>query len=197
MNHLAHLALAGGEAQVVVGSFIGDFVKGRLRGEYPTGVEKGIRLHRAIDAYTDQHPQVRAAGRCLPSEYRRYAGIITDIAFDHFLAIHWQRHHPQPLAEFSAQTLALLCRHKALMPPTAAALAMRMQAAQSLAHYASPSFPQHALQAIAKRLSRKNPLATAPAALQAAREPLEAAFQHFYPQVAAFAEDWLAERKGE
>ena len=61
MNHLAHLALAGESPHLVVGGFLGDFVKGRLDNRFEPGIEAGIRLHRAIDAFTDHNPKVRLA----------------------------------------------------------------------------------------------------------------------------------------
>lgn len=193
MNHLAHLALAGGDAPLVVGSFLGDFVKGRLQGQYPPAIERGLRLHRAIDSFTDQHPEVRAAARLLPPVYRRYAGIITDIAFDHYLARDWQDYHPQPLPDFAREALATLLDHRHLMPPAAAALATHMHQRQSLASYASPNFPPRALAAIAARLSRPSSLASAPQALAAASAPLHAAFRRFYPQLIAYARHWQAD----
>ena len=192
MNHLAHLALAGPDAPLMVGSFLGDFVKGRLQGQYPPAIERGLRLHRAIDSFTDRHPELRAAARQLPAIYRRYAGIITDIAFDHYLARDWQSHYSQPLPDFCREALATLYSHRHLMPPAAAALATHMHQRQSLAHYASPDFPPRALAAIAARLSRPSPLASAPEALAAASAPLEAAFNSFYPQAIAYARQWRA-----
>ena len=35
MNHLAHLLLANDDLNLLVGGFLGDFVKGRLKGERP------------------------------------------------------------------------------------------------------------------------------------------------------------------
>ena len=55
MNFLAHFALSSKNQNLSIGSFLGDFVKGRLSGQYNREVEIGIKFHRAVDAYTDHH----------------------------------------------------------------------------------------------------------------------------------------------
>ena len=93
MNYLAHLLLSGPDRDMQVGGLLGDFVKGPLKGELPTRVEQGIRLHRHIDTLTDGHPAFMAATRRLPGEWRRYRGILLDIYFDHLLACRWGHYH--------------------------------------------------------------------------------------------------------
>ncbi|HEY3430492.1 MAG TPA: DUF479 domain-containing protein, partial [Cyclobacteriaceae bacterium] len=59
MNFLAHLYLSGTHQKVMVGNFIGDFVKGRNALEtFEPEIVKGIELHRGIDEFTDSHPIV-------------------------------------------------------------------------------------------------------------------------------------------
>jgi acyl carrier protein phosphodiesterase len=89
MNFLAHLYLSGDCDDVKFGNFIGDYVKGRDYDKYPALIRKGIILHRKIDTYTDIHPIVRIHKSWLHSQYHKYAGIITDIFYDHFLAVEW------------------------------------------------------------------------------------------------------------
>jgi Uncharacterized protein conserved in bacteria len=87
MNHLAHVLLAGDEEALQLGGMLGDFVHGRPDPQrWPERVIAGIRLHRAIDVYTDAHAEVLAAKARLPPPYRRYAGIALDMWFDHCLA---------------------------------------------------------------------------------------------------------------
>ncbi len=53
MNFLAHFHLAWPDEGLVAGGLEGDYIKGPLRGALPPDLERGIKLHRAIDAYTD------------------------------------------------------------------------------------------------------------------------------------------------
>jgi acyl carrier protein phosphodiesterase len=111
VNYLAHFLLAHEVSEhckldahgLLVGGLLGDFVKGPLRGDYPSTWETGIRLHRRIDALTDSHPLVGECLASLPSDYRRFGGIMLDVCFDHCLSVNWQDFNHQALPSFTAQ----------------------------------------------------------------------------------------------
>jgi len=98
MNYLAHLALIptscrDREDALRIGNLLGDFIKGTessLRLQFPVDLVDGIKLHRAIDKFTDAHPSFLESKQLLAPERRRYAGIVLDIIYDHFLSIHWK-----------------------------------------------------------------------------------------------------------
>ena len=79
MNYLAHIYLSGESDEIIVGNFIGDFVKGNKYQKYPEKVAFGIQMHRSIDMFTDQHPDVREFVNILKPGYGRYAGIVADV----------------------------------------------------------------------------------------------------------------------
>jgi len=89
MNYLAHLLLSGDSDEILVGNLIGDFIKGNIGDEFPGQIGAGIMLHRQIDSFTDTHPIFMLGRQRFSPERRRYAGIILDICFDHFLIQHW------------------------------------------------------------------------------------------------------------
>ena len=89
MNFLAHIYLSGDNDDIRMGNFIGDYVKGRDHQNFSPMVQKGIILHRKIDFYTDSHPIVRNHKAFFHSKYHKYAGIVTDIMYDHFLSNEW------------------------------------------------------------------------------------------------------------
>ncbi len=100
MNYLAHLFLSGDSDEVLVGNLIGDFVKGRINGNYPAPIDAGIRLHRQIDSFTEAHPRAVSGRNRFSSERRRFAGIILDVCFDHFLIRHWPTYSKLHLSVF-------------------------------------------------------------------------------------------------
>ena len=115
MNYLAHLHLAAHTRSSLTGNLLGDFVKGPL----PTGLEppfdEGIWLHRKIDAFTDAHPEHRAAVASFEAPWRRFGGILVDMLYDHWLSRHWQQFSPQPLPRFLQQSYGqLLADHHRL-----------------------------------------------------------------------------------
>ncbi len=87
MNYLAHAYLSFNNTDILVGNMISDFVKGKKQFDYPLPIQKGIRLHRAIDQFTDEHPATRAAKQYFKPAVGLYAGAFVDIVYDHFLAL--------------------------------------------------------------------------------------------------------------
>ncbi len=87
MNFLAHIYLSGDNDEIKLGNFIGDYIKGNAYNKYPPLIRKGILLHRKIDYFTDSHPIVRNHKSFFYDKYHKYAGIIIDIIYDHFLSL--------------------------------------------------------------------------------------------------------------
>lgn len=116
MNFLAHTYLSGGNEEIIVGNFMGDYVKGKNYLLFPEQVKKGILIHRDIDTFTDMHQVTRRSKQRLSSRYHKYAGIIIDIFYDHFLASLWDSYSTLPLSEFVSRTYDLLKRNYKVLP---------------------------------------------------------------------------------
>ena len=101
MNFLAHIYLSKNNEEIMVGNFIGDFVKGNQLDEYSPAIQQGIRLHREIDHYTDNHEVVLQSKKKLREKYRHYAPVIVDVYYDHFLAKNWHQFSKVPLKEYT------------------------------------------------------------------------------------------------
>ena len=89
---MGHIVLARDSAESRIGNFLGDFVKGlpsSFPEEYGAELVDGILMHRAVDVFTDAHPAFLRARALLAPERRRFAGIVVDIVFDHFLSLEW------------------------------------------------------------------------------------------------------------
>lgn len=151
MNHLAHLYLAGPDAELRAGGVLGDFVRGRLRGAYPARIEQGIALHRRIDAVTDAHPRLREIVSSLPSAHRRWAPVALDVFLDHLLARDFEVHAGQSLAHFAADALDDLDRYAPLMPEPAQRFVTALRSYRTLERYADPE----AIPRVLERLSTR------------------------------------------
>jgi len=116
VNFLAHTYLSGGNEEIIVGNFMGDYVKGKNYLLFPEQVKKGILIHRDIDSFTDMHEITRRSKLRLSSRYHKYAGIIIDIFYDHFLASLWDSYSTLPLNEFVSRTYDLLKRNYKVLP---------------------------------------------------------------------------------
>jgi len=116
MNYLAHLYLSGNDEKIMVGNFIGDFVKGKQWEKYPAGIGQGILLHRRIDSFTDSHPKFIEARVLLKPEFGLYSGIIIDFLYDHYLAKNWDKFSTQNLHQFAGHAHTVLLRHFLRLP---------------------------------------------------------------------------------
>ena len=116
MNFLAHTYLSGCNEEIIVGNFMGDYVKGRNYVQFPEQVKKGILIHRDIDTFTDAHLITRRSKQMVATRYSKYAGIIIDIFYDHFLASLWDDYSTLPLSEFVNRTYDLLKRNYQVLP---------------------------------------------------------------------------------
>lgn len=189
MNHLAHALLAGDDDAVLLGSLLGDFWRGAADPAWPAGVAAGLALHRGIDVYTDSHPVLGAARAAFDPPWRRYAGILLDIYFDHVIARDWQRHGDEPLDAFSARVAALLRRHEPWLPGGLNRFARYFRARGLFAAYARRDVIEQVLQGVAGRLRHRNPLAEAGPTLWAHACELDGAFARFYPDLQRHARD--------
>lgn len=116
MNYLAHIYLSGINDDVIIGNFIGDYVKGQDYNHYKPGIKKGILLHRRIDSFTDKHKIVIQSKSYFVPRYHKYAGIIIDILYDHFLVINWDKFSPEPLESFKENLFDCLKRNYSILP---------------------------------------------------------------------------------
>jgi len=116
MNYLAHIFLSGIDEDILIGNFIGDYVKGRDYDNYSAQIRKGILLHRRIDYFTDNHQIVHQSMNYFAPRYRKYAGVIIDILYDHFLAVNWEKFSPQPLDNFKENLFDILKKYHPILP---------------------------------------------------------------------------------
>lgn len=116
MNYLAHVFLSGNNEEIIIGNFIGDYVKGRQFKKYSESVKKGILLHRNIDSYTDKNKIVRKSKSLLKRKYGKYSGIIIDIFYDHFLTRNWNKFSGQSLTGFTEDLHKILNKYSGILP---------------------------------------------------------------------------------
>lgn len=119
MNFLAHIYLSGNNDEVKIGNFIGDYVKGSAYHIYPEKIKEGILLHRFIDSFTDKSTHTLDAKSLFAPKYRKYAGVVIDIIYDHFLAANWNRYSYVTLKDFIDDFHELLIKHNDMLPAEA------------------------------------------------------------------------------
>lgn len=196
MNFLAHFHLAWPDEQLVAGGLEGDFYKGPLGADLPDSLARGVQLHRAIDAYTDQHPQVAELRRALPAHLRRFSGIVADLSFDHYLSVHWDAFSDMPLKAFNREVYATLSRHSHDFSPPARQMFARLVEHDILGLYDRWQTVTATAARIGQRFGRRNPFGNLERDLAPHRELIEAAFLNFYPDLQSFSRT-MADAAGE
>lgn len=187
MNWLAHLRLAPAAPLLRLGNLCGDFVRGVDVATLHPLLQRGIAQHRAVDAFVDAHEVVRESRRRLDAPFRRFAGVLVDVFYDHYLARDWDRlGDGRTLAAFAAAVHAELREHHALLPERLQRAVPWMESQQWLVGYAEVAGIDAVLQRMARRLSRETPLGRGAEQLRAHYGGLETDFAALWPELVAF-----------
>lgn len=152
MNFLGHLLLSGDDPLVITGNFMADAVKGRDLSGHLEGVQRGLRMHRAIDSFTDQHALTLAGRERLRAHCGKFAGVALDLFYDHCIAATWTEHHPEPLAHFAQRMYRLLEGNAHLMPDRTRRMLPYMVAGDWLTTYAQVDGLARALSGLGNRV---------------------------------------------
>ena len=186
MNFLAHLFLDSSSDDALLGSLLGDFVKGDTEGRFSAAVSDAILLHRKIDSFADAHMITRKSRNRISPLRRRFAGIIVDVCYDHFLSRHWRHFGTTDLKSFVDRVYAVLIKNRSLLPERLRRILPFMISENLLGSYIHLEKVGDALDRIAGRLSRGGQFMRAITEIEANYEALEIDFLEFFPDLAVF-----------
>lgn len=150
--------LAWPNEELMVGGFLGDFVKGPLRGDLPAPIESGVKLHRRIDAQSDRHESMLTIKSNLPNYWARYAGIVADLYCDHLISNPKSELLSTPPTDFADNCYQTLSKHQYLFSEKANWVFNRMRQGRWLERYGELEFTLASLERIGQRLKFDNPL---------------------------------------
>lgn len=183
MNFLAHLYLSGDDEEVLVGNFIGDFVKGSQLDQYSIKMQKGIRLHRSIDHYTDTHEVVRLSKIRLREKFRHFAPVIVDVYYDHFLAKNWADFSKIPLKQYSENFYQLMKKYVGRIPKGVTNMLKYMSRDNWLYNYQFIEGIDRALTGMSQRTKYENKMDQASQALKDHYGDFQNEFNQFFPEL--------------
>lgn len=189
MNFLAHLYLSQPSDELMFGNFIADGVRGKLEGRFPDTVIQGIRMHRSIDDFTDRHTIFKQSCMRLFENYDKYAWVIVDIFYDHFLAANWDEFHPLSLKEFSTNTYSMLKQNIELMPEKSKRFYHYMNEYDILFNYSRTEGIEQVLSGMARRTRFQSNMEKATTDLIKDYKEYENDFRLFFPELQKYAED--------
>ena len=185
MNFLFHMLLSGADDQLLVGNFMGDFVKGRLDERFPFRIRQGVMLHRRIDSFAGRDEHFRQSRLRISADYGLYRAVLVDLFYDHFLAREWEQWSNQPFTRYLADSRIAVERHHRELPE-------RMQPLipvifdELLPSYGEVNGIGSALERMSRRVTRPNPLAGGEAELVRHYDGLHEDFNAFIPGILKF-----------
>ena len=188
MNYLAHLYLSDSDPDSRVGSLMGDFVKGRVGDDFKPSVREGILLHRKVDSFTDAHPFIRQSKARISPGFRRYAGILVDIFYDHFLATRWHQWSDVSLDEFAGEIYGMLRERQDTFPESMQRSMRYMVSRRLLQSYREIGGVHDALRGIETRLKRPSRLGESVRELEQNYTALRSDFEQFFPLLVEFTQ---------
>lgn len=192
MNFLAHLYLSGDDPKIMVGNFIGDFVKGRNAMEqFDPVIIRGIELHRSIDEFTDSHSIVSESKNRLRPKYRHYSGVIVDVFYDHYLAKNWNEYHSELLPDFADKAYDTIQSHDSILPKEVKYMMPYMIKGNWLVNYSKTEGIHQALSGMARRTPYESKMDEATVDLVNSYDLFKAEFDNFFPQLDAFCKAYL------
>lgn len=195
MNFLAHAYLSGGSKDLIIGNFIADAIKGKEYKEYRQGIIDGILLHRKIDTFTDQHQIVAQTRVRLRPYFGKYSPVVSDIYYDHFLALHWSDHSKESLKEFTTNIYATIQDEIVSMPKDVQFFFPYMKKDDWLYNYSTFYGMQCSFEGMLRRAKFDSNMEKGVEVLQKEYVPLEEDFRQFFPELKAYVANILPVEK--
>lgn len=187
MNFLAHLYLAGNDTDSIIGNFIADHVKGKNINLYSPGIRQGIRFHRLIDEFTDKNHIVKYTLLNLHPEFHKYAGVVLDMYYDHFLANQWSKWSQESLEDFSVRMYSILLGSIELLPQRSQYLLPFMMEGNWLLNYKNFEGLHNALSGMSQRTKFVSNLNNAVDHLKKNYNFYSNSFNEFFPEIYKFS----------
>ncbi|MCR1024339.1 acyl carrier protein phosphodiesterase [Cellulophaga baltica] len=187
MNFLAHIYLSFDDNEITLGNFIADSIRGNKYKHLPERVQKGIKLHRFIDTFTDAHPTVRKSTKRLHENYSHYSGVIVDIFYDHFLAKNWSTYSDVPLELFVDNFYDLLEDNYEILPDTTKHMMPYMIADNWIFNYSKLEGIGRVLNGMNRRTKNKSKMNFAILDLEQHYDDFEKEFTSFFEELVAYS----------
>jgi len=100
----------------MMGNIWGDLLRPK---DYPAlhpDMLKGIRRHKIIDAYTDQHAGVNFIIDLIRPYQGKYTPVVADVLMDYMLSKYWNRFSQQSIEDFCEGKYKIVNQHLSLIP---------------------------------------------------------------------------------
>ena len=193
VNFLAHSVFGFNDSALIAGQICGDFVRGRDLSRFPERLERGIRLHRYLDRFTDTHPALTEARHQITIVPLRFSGIVVDVMFDHYLALHWDMLYENSLDSHAHAVSSALREYEHYFPDSLKRFMVILERERILQGNVQLRGIEITLSRIAGRSDKYSDLFLNIAELETLREHLLEPFNVFFPDLQLAAQRQLSQ----
>lgn len=194
MNYLAHLLFAQPSSDSRIGNLLGDFYHGTKLEVLSPAVAAGLYNHRAVDWFTDHHPEVRAARLWFSPDMRRFAPITLDMLFDFCLIKYWRHFYDSDFTEYKGQLYRSLQNDLPQMPDAMASTFKAVTEQDWFGNYVQLEGIQYSLRRMASRGRFTARYAAIADELPELQQQTELLFLSFFPQLQLFIQQAAIEQ---
>ena len=192
MNYLAHCLLSCSEEDILIGNFMTDFMQKKDELSYDGRILEGIKLHRAIDSYTDKHSASLELRQLLRARHDKYASVVVDLIWDHCLSICWSTYSGTALSSFNENIYEILLRRKSDLPPKLLGKIDSMVRNDFLMAYANEDNMRSSLNWMDNRVKFKSNFVGAIDDIRENRDYIFDLFKNFFPDLIKLSEGFCA-----
>lgn len=183
LNYLGHSFLTPPNSDLLIGNFLGDHIKGKIKKTYPEFIQEGIRLHRFIDSYTDSHPIIKEHCGIMEPKLGHLSGVATDMIYDYILGFNWNDFAEGSLETFTQKTYAEILEHKACFPEKFEFMFRYMRRDNWLLAYSTKEGMLRALNGLSRRIRFENNLPIAWDVFKENEEEMTSGFKTFVSEI--------------
>ena len=186
MNYLAHALLSKRNIDYQIGNLLADPLKGRKWSDATDFHISGMKMHAAIDAFTDSNDTVFSSKFGLGRK-GHLKGVVIDVVYDHFLTKHWDKFSIQDFEVFVNNFNCEAPRNFGNLPCEASRFIENIASHNILGSYRDLSGVEVVFNRIDKRLServlKKESTISYMNAVESNYEAIEKDFLLFFPQL--------------
>jgi len=189
-THFAQSTVNG----LLAGAVLGDFLKGRIQDSWDRELSLGIKLHRKVDAISNEHEVIKSACGRFPKKMRRIAPILIDVISDFFLATNWSSYQRVKIEPFANMCHSALDAHASNFDAGANGkkFVNYMKQTGLLVRSSNWSTIEQTTRSVIKRLDREDDLSNVLKVMTAKQELFLEDFEEYYPLIRQEALEWLS-----
>ena len=179
---------------LLAGAVLGDFSKGRIQDSWDRELSLGIKLHRKVDAISNQNKAIKSACSRFPKKVRRIAPILIDVISDFFLATNWSSYQRIKIEPFANICHSALDAHTSNFNAGADGkkFVNYMKETGLLVRSSHWLTVEETTRSVIKRLNREGDLSNILKVMTAKQELFLEDFEEYYPLIRQEALEWLS-----